>query len=72
MDTSRPTVGSEKGYRFDLVRSLVLSDGSALPLRMTELYVPGGEGTSLVAVIARDTPDGRALGDDIVGRVRPA
>ena len=48
----------------------MLRDGSMLPIRITELLVPGGDGTTLVAVAAQDTPGGRALIDDLLGRVR--
>jgi len=72
MHTSRPKVGPEKGYRVDLARSLNLPDGTPIPLRMTELLVPGGEGITFITIATEDTPDGLALIDDLVGRVRAA
>jgi hypothetical protein len=72
MDTSRPKFGREKAYRIDLARSLNLPDGTPIPLRLTELLVPGGEGITFVAIATEDTPEGHALIDDLASRVRPA
>jgi hypothetical protein len=72
VDTSRPRLGRDQGFRIDLGRDLKMPDGSLLPIRMTQFLVPGGDGITLVAVAAQDTPDGALLIDDLLGRVRRA
>jgi hypothetical protein len=71
MDVSRPKFGHQRGYRIDLARSFASPDGSLVPLRLTEFFVPGGDGTALVVAAAQDTPEGQALIRDLMNRIRP-
>jgi hypothetical protein len=47
------------------------ADGSTIDMRLSELVLPSGDGITAVVVATDDTPEGVALIDDLLARVRP-